>query len=186
MLSRKGPSSFASSGKRWDGTVAGKRGGKALDVDAVRLLKTQDVGYVRTMRNVVAKEVARLEQHVVLAAGLAGQQPATGSRKIVFADDAEERDLVMEGVPPDGADDRDDEDDFADFDEDEDDEAEEEPASESLREAKRKLAIAQRRLRVLIGVEKGLEEQRSKMAKTATSGGTTRAGKRIVVHKRKK
>lgn len=42
------------------------RGNKALAMDVVKLLKTQDVGYVRTMLQVVRKERQRLEEEIVL------------------------------------------------------------------------------------------------------------------------
>ena len=76
MLSRSGPSSGrrGPDNKRWDGTVAGSRGtNKVLSVDEARLLKTQDVGYIRTVRNTVAKQVEALRQRVMLAEGRFGE-----------------------------------------------------------------------------------------------------------------
>ncbi|KAI1115634.1 small-subunit processome [Nemania sp. NC0429] len=75
MLSRKGPATALSSGgksKKWDGTVAGDRGNRALDTDVVRLLKTQDMGYVRSARNVARKEVRALEERVIALGGDGG------------------------------------------------------------------------------------------------------------------
>ncbi|KAJ2904532.1 U3 snoRNP-associated protein Utp11 [Zalerion maritima] len=74
MLSRRGPSrsTLTSGTKKWDGTVAADRGSKVLDIDAVRLLKTQDMGYVRTVRNVAQREVRRLREKVVLAESMLG------------------------------------------------------------------------------------------------------------------
>ncbi|KAK0729285.1 Utp11 protein-domain-containing protein [Apiosordaria backusii] len=70
MMSRKGAgASSLTAGKGFDGTVQGDRGNKAMDVDLVRLLKTQDLGYVRTVRSVVLKEVRQLEERWVLAGG---------------------------------------------------------------------------------------------------------------------
>ncbi|KAI0409915.1 U3 small nucleolar RNA-associated protein 11 [Xylaria palmicola] len=70
MLSRSGPATALASGsKKWDGTVAGDRGNKSLDVDVVRLLKTQDMAYVRTVRNVAMKEVRALEERVIALGG---------------------------------------------------------------------------------------------------------------------
>lgn len=117
MMSRKGPGDRLSKGKSWTGTVDGDRGtGKVLDMDTVRLLKTQDVGYVRTVRTKVAKEVKGLEERVVgLGGGLeeveaededededeemgeAGLRPANKAqaKKIVFASDADERNEIL-------------------------------------------------------------------------------------------
>lgn len=58
--------------RRWTGTVAADRGNAALDLDTVRLLKTQDIGYLRTVRNVAAKEVRDLEERAVVAGAFAG------------------------------------------------------------------------------------------------------------------
>lgn len=70
MLSRKGPATALSSGsKKWDGTVAGDRGNKSLDIDVVRLLKTQDMGYIRSARNLAMKEVRTLEERVIALGG---------------------------------------------------------------------------------------------------------------------
>ena len=48
------------------GRKVADRGNKALAMDVVKLLKTQDVGYVRTMLQVVRKERQRLEEEIVL------------------------------------------------------------------------------------------------------------------------
>lgn len=42
------------------------RGNKALSMDVVRLLKTQDAGYIRTMLQMVRKEREELEQKIML------------------------------------------------------------------------------------------------------------------------
>jgi U3 small nucleolar RNA-associated protein 11 len=49
------------------GRKIGDRGNKALSMDVVKLLKTQDVGYIRTMLQMVRKEREELEQKMVLA-----------------------------------------------------------------------------------------------------------------------
>ncbi|EDO03438.1 hypothetical protein SS1G_05919 [Sclerotinia sclerotiorum 1980 UF-70] len=59
MVNKKGP---VKTGKKYTGTVNGDRGNQVLDQDAVRLFKTQDLGYVRTMRNKALKEVEELEK----------------------------------------------------------------------------------------------------------------------------
>ncbi|KAF2839374.1 U3 small nucleolar RNA-associated protein 11 [Patellaria atrata CBS 101060] len=53
--------SMMSSKQGRDGTRIGDRGNKALSVDVVKLMKTQDVRYIRTMANVTRKERERLE-----------------------------------------------------------------------------------------------------------------------------
>ncbi|EEU48961.1 uncharacterized protein NECHADRAFT_99031 [Fusarium vanettenii 77-13-4] len=205
MLSRKGPGNRVKDGKKWSGTVQGDRGNKVLDVDTVRLLKTQDIGYIRTMRQVVAKEVAKLEEQVVLTRGFdklgkdeeeeqddddnefdfatAPSKPKA-PRKIVFMDDEEQRENVIRQKM------EDDDEDVADktfegFDDEKKEDAELERAK-SLRRLQLQLENARKKLHTLKTAEEELEIQRAKMAKTATSGGTTRKGKKIMVRTRKR
>lgn len=203
MLSRDGPGSRVLDGKKWRGTVAGDRGNRAMEVSLVRLLKTQDIAYVRTTRSVVMREVRRLTEAVVLAAeGLPAGDDEDGEgdedefdfaeapkpKKIVFVDDvAQQLEAVEEEEEVGGADDEDGLDD-------EDDDGEKEEAVDEETARKRKnlqrlraeLALAQRKLKVLTKAEQELEIQQAKMAKTATSGGTTRKGKKILVRTRKR
>jgi U3 small nucleolar RNA-associated protein 11 len=202
MMSRKGPGSKIQDGKRWSGTVEGDRGNKAMDVETVRLLKTQDIGYIRTMRQVVAKEVARLEEQVVLTRGFdkldededdedegsdsefdfatAPSKPKA-PRKIVFMDDEEQRDeTILDLEDEDDADKT-----FEGFDDDKKKDADFERAK-ALRRLRRQLENARKKLKALADAEGELEIQRAKMAKTATSGGTTRKGKKIMVRTRKR
>lgn len=194
-------------GKKWDGTVAGDRGNKALDMDTVRLLKTQDIGYLRTVRNVVAKEVRQLEQKAVIAGAFAGVEgdddeededdfdsdeeiaprkakPQSKPKKIVFATSEEE---LQEKLPePEGSDD----------DMDMDDDDAEKVESEKDREAtnrtqnaerlRQKLRNARKKLKALTDAENQLELQRARMAKTATVGSITKRGQKVKVRERKK
>jgi len=124
MMSRKGPvrgAATSSKGRKWDGIVDGDRGSlKGMDVDVSRLLKTQDLGYLRTARNVGSKEVRLLEERVVALRGqlegagvsgsavdgddsadsddgFAGLDDRPRRRKYVFAEDLEDRDdMVMQ------------------------------------------------------------------------------------------
>lgn len=201
-MSRKGPGSRIQDGKRWSGTVEGDRGNKAMDVETVRLLKTQDIGYIRTMRQVVAKEVARLEEQVVLTRGFdkldededdedegsdsefdfatAPSRPKA-PRKIVFMDDEEQREeTILDLEDQDDADKT-----FEGFDDDKKKEEDFERAK-ALRRLRRQLENARKKLKALTDAEGELEIQRAKMAKTATSGGTTRKGKKIMVRTRKR
>lgn len=202
MMSRKGPGAKIKVGRSWNGRVEGDRGNnKGMDTDTVRLLKTQDLGYVRTMKQVAVKELARLEEQVVLTKGLDAldaedddddddndgfddsdddQGPsrrrtgAKGPRKIVFADDEAERDDILQAQEEQGgARKREDQDDAFD-------------RAENLRGIKRKLEHSRKKVKSLMTAETQLEVQRAKMAKTATSGGTTRRGKKIMVRTRKR
>ncbi|KAG8668419.1 hypothetical protein FPOAC2_07704 [Fusarium poae] len=194
MMSRKGPGSKLKDGKSWSGKVQGDRGNKVMDVETVRLLKTQDLGYVRTMRQVVAKEVAKLEEQVVLTRGFdkldedEDQDQDSDSefdfatapkapRKIVFADDEEQREQTLQ--------------DHLDLEDEEEKEEKKEGDEEferakALRRLRRQLENARKKLKVLTDAEGELEIQKAKMAKTATSGGTTRKGKKIMVRTRKR
>lgn len=207
MLSRgKFSADKLAGGKKWTGTVAGDRGNKALDIDTVRLLKTQDLGYLRTMRNVVAKEVKELEEKAVIAGAFAGidtneesdedddfdsddEAPQKSKhqakpKKIIFADSVEE---VDEKLPePEEEDDDVDmsDDDFEKF------EKEKDPQTlkreENAERLRRKLQNAKRKLKALTDAENELEMQRARMAKTATVGGITKSGKKIKVRERKR
>lgn len=198
MMSRKGPGSALSRGKSFTGTVDGDRGNKAMDVDTVRLLKTQDLGYVRTMRNVAAKEVRELEERFVLAGGTeqpeededdesddeAGRPTSAPQkpRRIVFFDAAEEREQALEQRAEDedeamGDDDGEESDQKA---------AEARRKAQNLEKLERKLKSARKKLKALRDAEYELELQQAKMAKTATSGGITKSGRRIKVRERKR
>lgn len=192
-------------GKKWTGTVAGDRGNKALDIDTVRLLKTQDLGYLRTMRNVVSKEVEELEQKVIIAGAFAGidaknesddeddfdsedeaprrPKPQPKPKKIIFADSVEE---VEDKLPePEANDDVDmSDDDFEKFEKEKDPQTlKREANAERLR---RKLANTKKKLKALTDAENELEMQRARMAKTATVGAIAKNGKKIKVRERKR
>ncbi|KAI1827101.1 small-subunit processome [Xylaria intraflava] len=207
MLSRKGPSTALSTGsKRWDGTVAGDRGNKSLDVDVVRLLKTQDMGYIRSVRNVAMKEVRGLEERVIALGGdidnlLANEaeedddmdldfdfgedtdakKGGAGNKKIVFADGQDEReDRIRRDTEQDSSD----EGEHADG---EDTEARRtEQKQKLLEKLRRRLQNARKKQRVLAQAEQELDLQRARMAKTATVGGVTKSGKKFKVRERKR
>ncbi|KYK57314.1 putative U3 small nucleolar RNA-associated protein 11 [Drechmeria coniospora] len=203
MMSRKGPGSRIQDGKRWSGTVQGDRGNKVLDMDTARLLKTQDLGYVRTMKQVLSKQVKKLEEQVVLTRGLDRLDEGEGGdddaddddddddgmpvrvkpkapRKIVFVDDEEEREDAMELALE-----QEENDDHKNAEaEDDDDETFE--RERSHRRLKRQLENSRQKLKTLAEAEIQLQVQQAKMAKTATSGGTTRRGKKIKVRTRKR
>ncbi|KAJ1327549.1 U3 small nucleolar RNA-associated protein 11 [Microdochium nivale] len=72
----------SSKGRKWDGIVDGDRGSlKGMDVDVSRLLKTQDLGYLRTMRNVAGKDVKVLEERVIALGGVWRGWVSSGERR---------------------------------------------------------------------------------------------------------
>jgi U3 small nucleolar RNA-associated protein 11 len=201
MMSRKGVGSRIKDGKTWTGTLQGDRGNTALDIDTVRLLKTQDLGYIRTMRQVVVKEIARLEEQVVLTRGLDHldddeeedddlesddddmpmPSKPKAARKIVFMDGEEEREATMlEKLEAE-----------QDDDEEEAEGGKGEPKgagkkAKFLRRLKRELENAKKKLKAFNDAEAHLDVQRAKMAKTATSGGHSRRGRKLMVRARKR
>ncbi|KAI1209228.1 U3 small nucleolar RNA-associated protein 11 [Annulohypoxylon truncatum] len=205
MMSRKGPGHALSQGKRWSGTVNGDRGNKAMDVDTVRLLKTQDVGYIRTVRSTALKEVKGLEERVIGLGGsvdeddwegfdnddeeelgFGGAPKSTKAKKIVFTEGAKEREEILQQKETDGED--------MDVDGDEDGDAEKNPEAlraeqrqKLLEKLQRRLQNARKKLRILTRTEHQLELQRAGMAKTATSmNGVTKSGKKFKVRERKR
>lgn len=69
-------------------------GGKSLNMDVVKLMKTQDVAYLRTVLQSTKKEIARLEQEVV--AGDKGVNvDVSAKRKTVFAEEGESEPEMM-------------------------------------------------------------------------------------------
>lgn len=169
MMSRQGPTT---TGKNRTGTVNGDRGNQVLSQDAVRLFKTQDLGYVRTMRNTTMKEVEALEMRI---AGIKSQ-----GKKIVFVDDEEEQRRKLEDVEMD--------------DEDEDETPATSIAEKNLRKLQARetekletrLEVARERLKALTDAEQALEMQRAKMAKSTTVGGINKNGVKFKAPERKR
>ncbi|KAI1433902.1 small-subunit processome [Xylaria sp. CBS 124048] len=219
MLSRKGPATTLSTGsKKWDGTVAGDRGNKALDMDVVRLLKTQDMAYIRSVRNGAMKEVRTLEERVTALGGdVAAHEEEedendddgmdfdfgdddgdddnakkkksagpNGRKKIVFADGLDERedriqrDTTTQTVVP-GKEEK-----KPDGDNKDSEASRAEQKRRLLEKLRRRLLSARKKQRVLAQTEQELEIQRARMAKTATIGGVTKAGKKYKVRERKR
>jgi U3 small nucleolar RNA-associated protein 11 len=169
MMSRKGPSTM---GKNRTGTVDGDRGNQVLSQDAVRLFKTQDLGYVRTMRNKALKEVEELEKRTV---GIKGQ-----GKKVVFVDDEKEQRQKLQDVA---------------MDEEDDEDAEVDAETKKFRKVQDKeadklearLSIAKERLNALTEAEQALEIQRAKMSKSPTmGGGVNKHGVKFKVRDRKR
>lgn len=170
MLSSSGPSIR---GKNRTGTVNGDRGNQVLSTEAVRLFKTQDLGYVRTARNVAAKSVEELEQRAL------GKR--RGGNKVVFVDGIEEQMQMLRKSENDG-------------------EGDEEDIQEESREAKKvkklqevaaekleaRLEAARARLSALNEAEAALDLQRAKMSKTPTVGGINKHGVKYKIRERKR
>lgn len=206
MMSRKGAGSRIKDGRSWTGTIEGDRGNTNLDVDTVRLLKTQDMGYIRTMRQVAAKQVAQLEEQVVITKGfdrldeddnednddfdddddmMPMPTKPKAPRKIVFLDDEEEQEEAVQDHLDQEEDAADELEGLEDGDKEKRGDTEFERAK-SLRRLQKELDNARKKLKALTDAENALGVQRAKMAKTATSGGVTRRGKKIMVRTRKR
>jgi U3 small nucleolar RNA-associated protein 11 len=172
MMSQKGPSA----GKNQNGTLNGDRGSQVLSQDAMRLFTTQDLGYVRTMRNKTQKEVDVLKTRVV---GIKGE-----GKKIVYVDD--------EGEQMDRVGEEDDDEDQEDEDEDEDEDVKPEDRrlrkmqSRELDKLENRLEDAQRRQATLAEAEEALELKKARMAKSPTVGGITKKGIKFRVRERKR
>jgi U3 small nucleolar RNA-associated protein 11 len=71
------------------------RGNKSLSVDVVKLLKTQDAGYIRTMLQMVRKEREQLEEQIVVEKeGVKAFKDGIEERKsshLVFVDDEQQQ-----------------------------------------------------------------------------------------------
>jgi U3 small nucleolar RNA-associated protein 11 len=78
------------------------RGNVALSTDVVKLLKTQDAGYIRTMLQVTRKEREELEQRLILeeqgeARALKdGQKAKKGKHRVFVENEEEQEELVWE------------------------------------------------------------------------------------------
>lgn len=197
--------------RHWTGTVDGDRGNKALPVDAVRLLKTQDMGYLRTVRSVLVKEVAQLEERAALAKAFLGVTDLEDEDDDEDEDDEDDFDFSEFDSAPkakapkfktsrpskptrivfaENATERDDavqneivRDDKAAA---ADNSEERQEKLDNARRLQRRLVKARTRLQVLNQAEHELELQRARMAKTATMDMITKTGKKIKVRERKR
>ena len=70
-------------------------GGKSLSMDVVKLMKTQDVAYLRTVLQSTRKEIARLEQEVVAGDKGVKVDAVSASRKTVFPDEGDSEPEMM-------------------------------------------------------------------------------------------
>lgn len=161
----------------------------ALGVDAVKLLKTQDAGYLQTMLQQTKRERERVEQQLTLAN--AGADTSKTSKKIVFN---EEGKAVGDAMPEM----EDDEDDDM-FSDEEAESSDDDAAEQGLTKEQIKLRRRRRHnLKVLEGRLEGLrareaslkttldhlDKQRAKMNNTI--GGTNKNGVRFKLRERKR
>ena len=169
-------------------------GGKALRDEVVRLMKTQDEGYLRTVLQSTRKDRERLEQDVVNGeVGVKTAVPEAGGKRLVFGEDGE-----TPAVPAKDED----MDDLADLDgfySDEEGAPGQEPEPENLskeeRAARRRrqhaLQVRQRQLDGLRDREEQLsaalrevEDQRARM--NGTVGGVNKNGVKFKARQRKR
>ncbi|CAK7212052.1 hypothetical protein SBRCBS47491_001335 [Sporothrix bragantina] len=216
MISRgAGPGTKLSRGtdekrdRHWTGTVDGDRGNKALPVAAVRLLKTQDMGYLRTVRSVLIKEVAELEQRAAMAKASLGDIDLDEEDEDDDDDDSEFSDFdsapkakapkapKMPSKPTrivfaDSAADRDNivqdkmdvrQDNSKNNDE---DNTELQAKITNAKRLQQRVERARTKLQVLDQAEHELELQRARMAKTATMDMIMKTGRKIKVRERKR
>lgn len=70
--------------------VENSGGGKIQEAEVIKLMKTQDVGYLRTMLQQTKRERERLEQEVVRRdVGVRVETPTALGKRIVFGEDVE-------------------------------------------------------------------------------------------------
>jgi U3 small nucleolar RNA-associated protein 11 len=130
------------SAKTIDGLKIGDRGNKVLPQSVVKLLKTQDAGYIRTTLQKTRKERERLEQEIQIADGkvkaLKGGGTKSG-RQTTFVESKEEQ---LSFIPPEV-----DQDDDEWSDEDEDEEKKPGKSSSTLKETKEEIVLRRKRAR---------------------------------------
>lgn len=187
MMSRSGGAITVGNKGKSTGTVDGKREAQVLSQEAVRLFKTQDLAYVRTMRNQVRKEVETLERRLV---GFGGGEEGGKGKKVVFCESVDEVDERI----------GDDESEEDEEDEEETPDEKEAKKQKKIRAAERdlrrlqrrekekvenRLEVARQRLKALTEAETALDLQRAKMSKTPSIGGVNKDGVKFKVRGRK-
>lgn len=78
------------------GQKVADRGNPVLSHDAVKLLKTQDAGYLKTMAQATRKKRERLEEEILVQEGLKGMEGQDGRRHVIFVESKEEQKNVIE------------------------------------------------------------------------------------------
>lgn len=199
MLSRTGGNITVRNKGKSTGTIDGKRESQVLSQEAVRLFKTQDAGYVRTMRNQIRKEVEELERRVkgFRGVGKGGERVQGEGRKVVFCENEDDLHLRTNGLQRDEDNEDDDDDDMNWSDEESEKEEKEDPTltaeervirnmqKKEQRRVENKLELARERLKALTQAEEALEMQRLRMSKTPGTGGVTKSGAKFKIRTRK-
>ncbi|KAI9761326.1 MAG: hypothetical protein M4579_001116 [Chaenotheca gracillima] len=149
-----------------DGTRLGDRGNKSLSTDAVRLLKTQDAGYLRIMGDKARKESARLKEKF-----LGSGDKVDGAEKMRFVEGDEERVEEVARLKRGGE---------ASANDGETDREKEKEKSE------RRMEASKNRYEQIMAAERELEDQRARMEKHRSVGGTNNRGVKWRIRERKK
>ena len=169
-------------------------GAKVLGREVVQLMKTQDVGYLRTVLQRTKREVERLEREVMGGeVGVSVRVSEDGGRRKVFGDEGE--DLAVKAPQREDNGEIDDLDGLDGWTDEEEDAAGDGPEDENLsveeKRKKRRLEGKQRKLRFLKDRERDIstaldevEQQRAKM--NGTVGGVNKNGTKFKIRGRKK
>ncbi|TKA33120.1 hypothetical protein B0A50_00673 [Salinomyces thailandicus] len=173
-------------------------GGKALTDEVVRLMKTQDEGYLRTMLQSTRKDRERVEEEVLRGeVGVRVKVPEADDRRLVFDEDGEapagSEGMVDDGLLPE----MDDLDGFHFENEQVSEESESEPENLSKEERaarrrrkhgfrvkERQLQGLQNREAKLSSALRQVEEQRARMS--GTVGGVNKSGIKFKARQRKR
>lgn len=78
------------------GQKVADRGNPVLSHDAVKLLKTQDAGYLKTMVQETRKKRERLEEEILVQEGVKGLKRQDGRRHLIFVESKDEQRNVVE------------------------------------------------------------------------------------------
>lgn len=169
-------------------------GGKVLDNEVVRLMKTQDQGYLRTALQRCRREIARVEEGVVVQR-IGVKTEGSREGKIVFGEDGEDlavkapqREVENDDFEMDFMDEEDSAEEGAEDSEDENLTPEEKLAKSRKQHAldvkRRKLEALREQEDKLSSALDALEHQRAKM--NHTIGGTNKAGVKFKPRERKR
>lgn len=152
-------------------------GGGVLESEVVKLMKTQDVGYLRTMLQQTRRERERVEEEVVGQGVGVSLHPSDRVKRVVFGEDGEP--LVKNDEKGDVDDSASSEDDVE-----EDNAQDNDPKLRALKKKRRKLAALEDRERDLAAALREVEEQRAKMS--GSTGGVNKDGVKFRVRQRKR
>ena len=162
-------------------------GGKVLSEEVVRLMKTQDVGYLRTMLQQTRRERERLHQEVVTGdVGVKVDMPSPTRKRVVFGDEDENKAAQPTPKSYRSIDDTDDwlSEDESDAENDENLSPEEQRKRRTQAARRRKLDALQDREHDLSIALSEVETQRAKM--NGSIGGVNNNGVRFKVRGRKR